>query len=72
MLVLALVVFVLQPSSSNPGTSAIHCDFEGSCAWQWSTGTPYAFRLVTGKDAGQPKTDANNDSFGEYREVSRT
>jgi hypothetical protein len=66
LLVLALVVFVLQLSSSNPDISAISCDFEAYCAWQWGTGIPYGFRLVTGRETVRPITDANNDSFGEY------
>jgi hypothetical protein len=78
LLVLSLVVFVLQPSNSNPNTSATSCDFEAPCAWQWGTGATYGFRLVTGQEAGQPNSDASNDTFGEYgatihfkQEVSR-
>jgi len=66
LLVLALVVLVLQASSSNPDRSATNCDFEVPCAWQSKVSTPPGFRLVTGPEANQPPTDANNDTEGEY------
>jgi hypothetical protein len=66
LLVLALLVLLLQLSNSKPNIPATSCDFEASCAWQWSTGIPYGFRLVTGQEAGQPSSDASYDSLGEY------
>lgn len=66
LLVLALVVLVLQASGSNPDISATYCDFETPCAWQWSTNISHGFRHVTGQEAGQPPSDANNDTHGKH------
>jgi hypothetical protein len=66
LLVLALVVLVLHASSSNPDISPTSCDFEVPCAWQWNATIAHGFRLVTGKEVGQPPGDANNNKLGEY------
>lgn len=62
-LFVALVVLLLQPFSSNPEKSDTSCDFESSCAWNWSRG----FRLVTGQEAVHPPVDASNNSLGQYK-----
>jgi hypothetical protein len=61
-LIVALVVLLLQPFSSNPEKSDTSCDFESSCAWQWSRG----FRRLTGREAAHPTVDASNNSHGQY------
>lgn len=64
LLVLALVVLVLEASSLKPDVSETSCDFETTCAWNWSTEIPHGFRRVTGQEAGVPSNDANNDTLG--------
>jgi hypothetical protein len=61
-LIVALVVLLLQPFGSNPEKSDTSCDFESSCAWQWSRD----FRNVTGQEAVHPPVDASNNSLGQY------
>ncbi|GFG39571.1 hypothetical protein Cfor_01001, partial [Coptotermes formosanus] len=65
-LIVALVVFLLQPFSSNTERSDTSCDFESSCSWHWRPGIPHGFRLVTGKEAGHPPVDARNNSLGHF------
>lgn len=65
-LIVALILLILRPLSSNPERSDTSCDFESSCAWQWSVGIPHGFRLVTGQEAVHPPVDANNNSLGQY------
>lgn len=61
-LFVALVVFLLQPFSSNPEKSDTSCDFESPCTWHWSRD----FHLVTGQKAVYPSADASNNSRGQY------
>lgn len=61
-LIVALVVLLLQPFSSNPEKSDTSCDFESSCAWQWGRG----FSRVTGRDVAHLTVDASNNSHGQY------